>query len=260
MINLTVDWLPQTAYLYMLVFARVGTLLMFMPAIGAKSIPARLRLSFALMLSLILYPLVSTMFPAMPAGLLQLVAPLGHEIAVGLILGGIMRLVVAALETAGATIAFQTGLSFAYAADPNADGQQGAMIGNFLSMLGVALIFATNLHHIAIAGIYDSYTVLPPSASLMFGDAAHAALDTLAKAFVIGIQISAPFIVFGLIFYMGLGILSRLMPQIQVFFIAMPANIAIGIILVALLLTMMMGWYLDHYSSQLNIVLRGLNG
>jgi flagellar biosynthetic protein FliR len=62
---------------------------------------------------------------------------------------------------------------------------------------------------------------------------------------------SAPFIVFGLVFNLGMGILSRLMPQLQVFFIAMPANIGVGLILLALLLTMMMGWYLNHFEAEL---------
>ena len=60
---------------------------------------------------------------------------------------------------------------------------------------------------------------------------------------------SAPFIVFGLVFNLGMGILSRLMPQLQVFFLAMPASIGVGLVLLALLLTMMMGWYLMHFEN-----------
>ena len=255
--NVGLNWLPEIAYLYMLIFARVGTMLMLMPAFGAKMIPSNLRLTFALMFSLVLLPLVSKELPPFDAGnLLAVFAVLLHEIAIGFILGGIARLVVSGAQTAGSIIAFQIGLSMAQTADPTQGGVQGAMIGGFLSFLGIALIFATDLHHLILAAVYDSYIVFAPGTALMFGDAADLAVSTVAKAFVIGVQMAAPFIVFGLVFYLGLGILARLMPQVQVFFVAMPANIGIGLLLIALLLTMMMGWYLTHVEAEF-IMLRG---
>ena len=182
---------------------------------------------------------------------------MGHEIVVGLILGGITRIIVMATQVAGAVIAYQSGLSFAQSADPTQGGVQGAVIGAFLSFLGIALIFATDLHHVALAAIYDSYMVFSPTTEIMWDDAAQMAINAVAGAFVVGVQMSAPFIVFGLVFNIGLGILSRLMPQLQVFFIAMPANIVVGLILFAMLLTMMMGWYLMHFEDQL-ATLRGV--
>jgi flagellar biosynthetic protein FliR len=248
---LSLGWLPETAYLYLILFARIGTLLMLIPALGERIIPARLRLSFALMLTLLLYPLLRPALPALPAGLMGILGLLFHEIAIGLILGGLLRLVTLAAQVAGSVIAFQAGLSIAQSADPSNEGAQGALIGSFLAMLGITLIFATDLHHVAIAAMVDSYTTFPPAAPLMFGDAATLAIASIGKAFVIGVQMSAPFIVFGMVFYLGLGILARMMPQLQVFFLAMPATIAVGLLLLALLLAMMMGWYLAHFESEL---------
>ena len=251
------DWLPQTAFAYILIFARVGTMLMLMPAIGEGMIPALIRLAFALMFSLVLYPLIAETLPQYDAGnLFSVIVPLGHEIAVGFILGGIARLIVSAAQTAGSVIAYQAGLSLAQNADPTQNGIQGALIGSFLSFLGLTLIFATDMHYLILSAIYDSYSVFSPTTPLMLEDAMTVALDTTAQAFAIGVQMSAPFIVFGLVFYLGLGLLARLMPQVQVFFVAMPANISIGILLMALLLTMMMGWYLTHVESHF-MMLRG---
>jgi flagellar biosynthetic protein FliR len=70
------------------------------------------------------------------------------------------------------------------------------------------------------------------------------------------VQMSAPFIVFGLVFYLGIGILARLMPQLQVFFVAMPATITTGLVLMAILLSLIMGWYLLHFENEM-AVLRG---
>lgn len=245
------DWLPGTAFIYLLLFARIGAILMLMPALGEDMIPARMRLSFALAFTLVVYPLLSDSMPAMPENFMAILALMFHEIAVGLILGAIVRLTVSATQVAGAIIAFQTGLSAAMAADPTQVGVQGAVFGSFLSFLGMVLIFATDLHHVALAATYDSYMVFPLDAPLMLDDAAQLAIKTVASAFSIGVQISAPFIVFGLVFNLGAGILAKLMPALQVYFVLMPANIALGLILFALLLTSMMGWYLTAFENHL---------
>jgi flagellar biosynthetic protein FliR len=249
--TVSLAWLPATAYFYVLIFARVGSILMLIPALGEVVIPAQMRLGFALVFSLVLYPLIQPQLPPVPGEVVGILVMLLHEIAVGLILGAITRFVTLAASVAGSVIAFQSGLSGVQGADPVNGGVQGALIGAFLSMLGVTLIFATDLHHVALMAIRDSYAIMPPSAPLMFGDAAQMALQSVASAFLVGVQMSAPFIVLGLVFYLGMGLLGRMMPQLQVFFVVMPATIWVGLILFALLLMMMMGWYLTHFENVL---------
>ena len=178
-----------------------------------------------------------------------------HEIVVGLILGGIARLIVSTMPIAGSIIAYQSGLGFAQTADPSQSGVQGAIIGNFLGLFGLAMVLATDLHHLVLAAIYDSYMVFPPGMPIMFRDAFELAWQVAAQSFVVGVQLSAPFIIYGLIFNLGLGILSKLMPQLQVFFIAMPANISFGLILLAILLASISAWYLNHFSTEINILM-----
>ena len=250
---ISLNWLPETAFLFLLIFARVGTILMLLPALGEMMIPARIRLGFGLALTLVLYPVITPGLPAMPADVMQVAALVVHEIVIGLILGAITRLITMAAAVAGSVIAFQAGLSIAQTADPTNGGVQGALIGNFLALTGVTLIFATNLHHVSLLAIKDSYLIFSPTDPLMPGDAAQMALQSAASAIVIGVQMSAPFIVLGLVFYLGMGILGRMMPQLQVFFVAMPATIWVGMILLGLLLTMMMGWYLTHFEAELAV-------
>lgn len=252
------DWLPNTAFLYLLLFSRIGAILMLMPALGEDMIPMRMRLSFALAFTLVVYPLLSPSLPSMPSDVMNIVGLIFHELAIGIMLGAIARITVMATQVAGAIIAFQSGLSTAMAADPTQAGVQGAVFGSFLSFLGMVLIFATNLHHVALAATYDSYMAFPLDAPLMFDDAAQLAIRTVSSAFTIGIQMSAPFIVFGLVFNLGAGILARLMPAMQVFFVLMPANIFVGLVLLALLLTMMMGWYITGFENHL-AMWRGAN-
>lgn len=255
--EIAVNWLPQVAFWYLLIVARVGTMLMLVPAFGERLVAARLRLAFMLVFCLVLFPVISPMLPAQPDGLLEAIVLLLHEIAVGLILGGVARLIVSSAQTAGAIIAFQSGLSVAQTADPAQPGVQGALIGNFLGMVALALVFATDLHHLVLAAVYNSYMVYDPTTPLMFGDASILAWEVAARSFAVGVQMSAPFIVFGLVFFLGLGILSKLMPQLQVFFIAMPANIGLGFLLLMALLSVMMMWYLTHFENEIRLLMGG---
>jgi flagellar biosynthetic protein FliR len=253
---ISLNWLPETAYLYILVFARVGSILMLLPALGEQIIPARMRLGFALVFAAVLYPLVTPTLPAFDGDMLAVLGHLVHEIAIGLILGAITRLITLAAAIAGSAIAFQAGLSGALGADPTNGGVQGALVGTFLSLLGATLIFATDLHHVALMAIRDSYMIFSPTQPILFGDAAELAVQSTASAFVIGVQMAAPFLVLGLVFYLGMGLLGRMMPQLQVFFVVMPATIWVGLALLGLLLAMMMGWYVTHYEQEL-ATLRG---
>jgi len=245
--NVSLDLLPQMAFLLLLVFGRVGTMLMLAPALGEQTIPANLRLGFALIFSLVVFPLVSERMPPMPSSIPAMGIMLIREILVGLVLGGIARMIVMATQTAGAIIAFQSGLSAATANDPSQPGVQGAMIGNFLTLVAITLVFVTDLHYLVLAAILDSYTYFPPTGSIMLEDAMIAALAAFSGAFIVGVQMSAPFLVFGLVFNLGLGLMARLMMQLQVYFIAMPANVGIGFLLLMVLLSSMMMWYLSHF-------------
>ena len=151
-----------------------------------------------------------------------------EEILIGAMLGVTARLTISALEVAGSVIAQQLGLGFVTAVDPT-QGEQGVIVGNFLTMLGITLFFATDMHHLVIAALNDSYNLFEPGELPSSGDVAALVTRIVAGAFRIGIQISAPFLVFGLLFNIGLGVLSRLMPQMQVFFVALPLSILLGL-------------------------------
>lgn len=245
---MTITVTAQAAFVFMLIFARFGTMIMSLPGIGDRSVPARVRLAFALLLTLVMLPIVRDRYGDIPTSLGQVIVPMVQEIAVGLFLGLVARLMTSALQVAGTVIAFQSGLAFAQNVDPT-QGVQSAIVGSFLALLATTLIFSFDLHYLLLAALKDSYVLFRPGSPIPFGDFAEAAIRIVSGSFRIGIQLSAPFLVFGLVFYLGLGVLSRLMPQLQVFFLAMPANILLGFLLLMLLLSSMMLWYLEYFED-----------
>ena len=246
--RIDISMLPALAAAFMLVFARIGTMVMLLPGVGENNLPMQLRLGIALGLTLILLPLHRAAYhvdlQSMAATLLLLV----HEIVIGLVLGATARVTISALEVAGSVVAQQVGLGFVTAIDPT-QGQPGALIGNFLTMLGVTLLFATDTHHLVIAALNDSYTLFDPGELLPSGDAAALATTAFATAFKIGIQLSAPFLVFGLVFNLGLGLLARLMPQMQVYFIGVPLSILAGFLILVAVIGAMMGSFIDYFGG-----------
>ena len=111
-----------------------------------------------------------------------------HEIIIGLVLGATARVTLSALAVAGSVIAQQLGLGFVTAVDPT-QGQQGVLIGNFLTMLGLTLLFATDMHHLVIAALNDSYKIFSPGELMSSGDVAALATKAFATAFKIGVQL-----------------------------------------------------------------------
>jgi flagellar biosynthetic protein FliR len=242
---------PDTVFVFLMIFCRIGTMIMLMPALGEISVPGRIRLTFAVALTAILMPLVQDNYGPLPPTPALLAGQIVSEFLIGLMIGGTARLLMTALQIAGTIIAFQTGLAFAQNVDPT-QGIQSALVGSFMSVVAVTMIFATDLHYLLIAVMNDSYALFKPGAPLPVGDFLQAVTGVIAGSFKLGVQLSAPFLVFGLVFYMGLGILSRLMPQLQVFFIALPANIFLGFLLLMVLLGVMMSWFLGYFEATLS--------
>jgi flagellar biosynthetic protein FliR len=248
--RIDVSFLPALAAAFMLVFARIGAMLMLLPGLGELTISTRFRLTMAVVLTAIMLPLHRDAYHVDLHSIGPVLVMLGEEMLIGALLGMTARLTIAALQITGSVVAQQLGLGFVTAVDPT-QGEQGVLIGNFLTMLGVALLFATNLHYLVIAALDESYSLFSPGEIPLTGDMAALVTRTFSGAFRVGIQLSAPFLVFGLLFNLGLGLLSRLMPQMQVFFVGVPLSILVGFIILFLVLAAMMGVYLDSVEAVL---------
>lgn len=240
------ELLPLDVFAVFLVFVRLGAALMLMPGIGEAYVSVQVRLAAAGVLTFALAPVVMGTLPPLPATPLELFLLIVGEMVVGLLIGAAARLMMSALHVAGTVIAFQSSLGFALFVDPT-QGTQGALIATFLTVLGLVLIFASGLHMMTIRALADSYILFTPGALPPVGDFAQLAIGYVSSSFRVGIQIAAPFVVYGLVFYIGLGILARLLPQLQVFFIAIPLQIFLALIIFGLVLSPLMIWFLDHF-------------
>jgi flagellar biosynthetic protein FliR len=239
-----------------MIFARVGAILMLLPGIGEQAVPPRIRLAFALLLSLTLFPLVGPAMPPIPETLSGLVGNIIREILVGLLIGGILKLFFSSLAVAGEIVSLQTTLGFSQTASPM-EAQPSTSLSTFLTLMGLTLVFATNLHHLFIGGIFGSYSIFEPGRGLPVADAGALAIQTVGRSFALGLQLAAPVVVFAIVFNIATGLVGRLMPQFQVFFVASPLAVIFGLSIFALSFGMLGLVWIERYRDLAGVFVGG---
>jgi flagellar biosynthetic protein FliR len=243
------QFLPANVFAVLLIFARVGSAMMLLPGFGEFYVLARWRLLLALALALLLTPVLAPALPPLPAGAVQLAAIVGSEAMIGLFMGTVARILLSALDVAGTVVSLQLGLSAAQIFNPMA-AAPAALTSTLYSVLGVLLIFLSDLHHLLLRAIVESYDVFQPGVLPPMGDFSEMITRSVAGAFRLGIEMAAPFIVLGTLFYAALGIVGRLVPQLQILFVTQPLQIIGGLMALGFVLLAGMQWFLDAFARQ----------
>lgn len=243
-------------YYYLLVALRLFPIFIFAPGFGEKFVLPQIRVFMAVLTAIFVQPLVQEYLPAQPIHFFEFILLLSGELAIGLFLAFISRLFVYLLESAGSIIAQVIGFSNALSNSP-ITAQQASIISAFLSLVGLLLIFTLSLHHLFIYGAIDSYSIFKPGFLPPFADFSDHFVQMVSKTFRLSIYFTTPFLIIGLIFYMGMGILSRLVTQIQIFFIAAPLQLLIGIFVLFLCFATLFSWYEIQLKDNLDQAWRG---
>lgn len=248
------DLLQLNVFVFLLLFARIGMVFLLMPGIGSGYVPPKIRLGISLSICFILTPYLSTRLPGIPDSQIGLMLLLLGEVIIGGFMGLVARITVGALQTAGTLIALFSSLANALIRDPIAE-QQSSLIATFLSLLGMVLIIITDLHHLMIRGVIESYSLFLPGQPLQLADFSEMLTRRVADSFTLGVQLSSPFLLLAMVYYVGLGILGRLMPVLPVFIVVMPAQIVGQLGFLALSLSAMMMYFLSQFESAIIVFL-----
>jgi flagellar biosynthetic protein FliR len=216
-----------------LVFARIGAALMVLPVFGEGYVLARSRLVVALALAVMLTPVVRASLPPVEGFDAAFAGLVVGEVVHGLFIGSFVRLGVMALSVAGTAFAMQMGFGAANFFNPNA-GAQTSITGNLFTAAGLMALLVLDGHHAMLAGLVASYEALPAGGGIGTGDMAAAMARGSADAMALGVQMAMPITVAAVLLYAVLGMMSRLVPTLQVMFVAMPAQILIGLAVLGL--------------------------
>jgi flagellar biosynthetic protein FliR len=244
-------FLTSELFAFLLVFCRVGSALMVLPGFSESYVAPRLRLMLALLMCFLLAPVVPRL-PAVPAGVPALVSVIVFEITIGLFIGSISRMLISAIHVAGYIIAYQSGLSAAVTVGLGQLQGQDTALGNLLSFTTVVLLFATNCHHLMLGGLAGSYNIFLPGQMPIVGDIAEHVSRTVSGTFATAMQLAAPSLVVGALMNLGAGMLSRLMPNFQIFFLMMAPQLLISFMVLMATFSAIMLWNIDHFKTGLS--------
>lgn len=244
------ELLNLEVYQFIFIFLRIGSAIMLMPGFMSSYVNTRQRLSVSLAVTVVLVPFLSSYLPAAPSDFLQMSQMCLFEIIYGIFLGVTMQVIYSALTLVGNFAGQAIGFSNAQIFDP-AFQTQTIVLETFLSITALTVIFVTDLHHLMLSAVIDSYNLFPVGAALPVGDFSNFLSETLNKSFIMGFKIGSPFIAFSIVFYVGMGLVSRLMPQLNIFFLSLPLQIYLGLGLLFITAPMMILWFMKYFEEGL---------
>jgi len=221
-------------FAFMMVLCRCGAAVMLLPGLGEADAPALLRVGFAMALALLLVPLVAPHLPPQPDSFVRLVALLAGELLAGGFLGWLARLVALSLAAAGQIMSLSTGLSSVLQPDPEL-GASSSGLGRLFDMVTPMLILGSGLYALPLSALAGSYAVWPAGAWPAGGDMTEMAVRAVGAHFALAVRLAAPFMFVGTLWQVALGLLSRLVPHLQIHFAAMPGQVLGGLLMLAAL-------------------------
>ncbi len=236
-----------------LVFCRIGTAMMFFPLLSAQYVPARIKLFVACAVSFITYSSLGEMLLTSYAGLtaINVVLILVEEFVIGLCIGAIIECIFSAVHIAGFIMGYQMGLSAGMLLDPG-HNTQNAQIGILLSLIMNIVLISMDLHLPLFRGLAESYNTFPSGTLYQhYGDLGQLVLNISSQAWDTALKIAAPVLIVSVVMSLGGGILARLMPQMQVFFLMLPVQIVLSVLTLIFALAGITMWFMAYYQDSI---------
>ncbi len=216
---------------FMLVVARLSGLFLIAPVFSSPMIPPRIKLMALLALAATLTPIVATAAPTVPTGILPLLIAMATESIIGFALGFSVAIVFSAVQVGASLIDTSIGFSMANIIDP-LNNAQASVLGSFYSLVATLAFLAVNGHHWLLAGFKRSYDTIALGATPDIEQMMSNLFLTFGSLFAMAFQIAAPVLITLLLVDVVLGIVARVVPQMNVFFVGIPLKIGVGLIAV----------------------------
>ncbi len=232
-------------------FIRVSGFLMAAPIIGTRTVPTRVRLVLALVLTGILVPVAApaaTIDPLAAEGLLTA----SHQLIIGAALGLVLRLMFFVFEFAGQLISQQCGLGFASLVDPQS-GAQVPVLAHFYITIVTLLFFALDAHLVLIELLADSFRLLPVGPQGITPNGAELIMSWTAELVAAGLLLALPVVVALLAINFALGVMARAAPQLNIFAVGFPVMIVFGMVLVLLSMDALLEFVVALFDDAFNV-------
>ncbi|MFW6146917.1 MAG: flagellar biosynthetic protein FliR [Thermodesulfobacteriota bacterium] len=240
---------------FLLILIRVGVILFIVPFFNSRVIPNLVKAGIVLAVTIILFPVVDheiMEFPDTSVGLVQLILA---EAVIGMILGLLVQIFFEAVKIMGQLVGFQTGFAITNILDPQS-GTQVSILANMAYLVAMILFLVMNGHHILIAALKDSFEIIQVGHCNLTGSMFRKIMDLSTHMFGIAIKIGAPAIGALLFTKVAFGLITKLMPQMNIMIVAFPVQIVVGLLFFGISLYGLLG-IMEEYVGDLKALLRG---
>ena len=227
------DLAIQQVWEFLVVLVRTAVILAALPLLGGQTVPRRIKIGLAAAIAMILTPVVTFTLPSNWLEPGHLMMALAAEILVGLVLGFAMRLVMAAVELAGNVMGFQVGFGFANVLDPVSQVQT-PVFGQLLTVLATLLYFQVDGHLLVLLALGSSFQVIPPFGAHLSGPLLPDVTELMQGTYDTGMRLAFPVMAATLLVHLTMGVLGRLVPQMNILLTSFPITISVGLIVLGL--------------------------
>ncbi|BBO88287.1 flagellar biosynthetic protein FliR [Desulfosarcina ovata] len=223
-LNLPID----AVYGVLLIFLRVAGIVFSAPILDTSSIPATFKAGLALAVSILMFPTIRMTVNLGDLNLIILTFGVISEVGIGVTIGLSVKLLFAGIQLAGQIAGYQMGFAIANVVDP-ATSTQVPILGQFYNLTAMLIFLSINAHHMFFSALVESYSIIPPLFIHIGPQLVSKMMKLAANMFVVAIKVGAPLIAVMLITSVGLGLVARTVPQMNIFIVAMPLKIVIGL-------------------------------
>ncbi len=247
--NLSIlDLLSGWGVSFMLVLTRVSAMIYAFPFFGSTAVTTRVRIAIALVISFMLLPVAGVEGLGFDWSLGRLALSIGRELAVGLIVGFGTRFLFEAFSLAGTFAGRQMGFALAELVDPVTSAPQ-SMVGQFWALVAILLFLAVDGHHFLIRLLMQNFQLVPLDTGVLQPASGRMLIDGSTEMFRLALRLAAPAIILALMLDVGVGVLARAMPRLQVFFVALPLKLIVGVFALVVSLQLFQALFSAMYSE-----------
>jgi flagellar biosynthetic protein FliR len=223
------DWAPAFA----LVLARVGAAMVLLPGVGEAVAPAIARIALALSMTILLLPELQPIIPPVPAAGLDMGLMIAGEVVTGLWFGWLARMIALALPIGAQFIGFLVGLSSVLQPDPELGAQSG-VLGKLFELAAPTLLLVSGLYQLPLMALVGLFHLIPPGQMLPPGESAEVAIGAVGTCFSLALQLASPFVLIAIAWHLAMGLVSRIISRMQIYFVSMPGQIIVGLALLTM--------------------------
>ena len=247
----------QTPYpdfnFFLLIFIRVGVILFVLPFFNSRTIPILCKIGLALIITMVVYPVTNNQAPEFPVTVLGIAYLITGELIIGMILGALVQLFFEGVRIMGQLVGFQTGFAITNILDPQS-GTQVSILSNMAYLMAMVLFLVLNGHHILLNALRESFEIIPVGALNLQQPMLHKLVLHMGDMFVIGLKIGAPAIAALLFAKVVFGLITKLIPQMNIMIVAFPLQIIIGLLFFGISLRLLL-IYMEQYLGNLGNIL-----